>query len=57
LWAESDTIAEQFVPSERYRAQQRAMVQALTATGLSSEQIASMLLDPIDLPSDEKPEP
>jgi hypothetical protein len=61
LWAESDTIAEQFVPSERYRAQQKAMAQALIAAGLSSEQIASMLsvpIDPpsIDRPSDEEPE-
>jgi 3-oxoacyl-(acyl-carrier-protein) synthase len=43
LWAESDTIAEQFVPSERHRAQQKAMAQALTAAGLSPEQIANML--------------
>ena len=55
LWAESDTIAERFVPSERYKAQQRAMVQTLIAAGLSPEQIASMLFVPNELlPSDEK---
>ena len=56
LWAESDTIAEQFVPSERYKAQQRAMVQTLIAAGLSPEQVASMLFVPNEqlLPSDEK---
>ena len=55
LWAESDTIAEQFVPSQRYKTQQRAMVQTLIAAGLSPEQIAGMLLVPNELlPSDEK---
>jgi hypothetical protein len=61
LWAESDIIAEQFVPSEQYKAQQRVMAQTLIAAGLSSEQIESMLLVRVDLPSgkkakDEKPE-
>jgi len=57
LWAESDTIAEQFVPSERYKAQQRAMAETLMAAGLSAEQVASMLFAPNDLlPSDEKSE-
>jgi hypothetical protein len=56
LWAESDTIAEQFVPSERYKAQQRAMTETLIAAGLSAEQVASMLFVPNDLPSDEKSE-
>ena len=55
LWAESDTIAEQFVPSEQYKAQQKVMAQTLIAAGLSHEQIESMLLVPVDLPSDEKP--
>jgi hypothetical protein len=35
LWAESDSIAEQFVPNERYKAQQRAMAQTLLAAGLN----------------------
>jgi hypothetical protein len=57
LWAESDTIAEQFVPSERYKAQQRAMAETLIAAGLSPEQVASMLFVPNDLlSSDEKSE-
>jgi hypothetical protein len=58
LWAESDIIAEQFVPSERYKAQQRAMAQTLIAAGLSPEQVASMLIVPIDPPPgpDEEPE-
>jgi hypothetical protein len=56
LWAESETIAEQFVPSDRYKTQQRAMVQTLIAAGLSPEQVASMLFSVPDelLPSDEK---
>jgi hypothetical protein len=49
------------VPSEQYKAQQRVMAQTLIAAGLSSEQIESMLLVRVDLPSgkkakDEKPE-
>jgi hypothetical protein len=56
LWAESDTIAEQFVPSERYKAQQRAMAETLIAAGLSREQVASMLFVPVEPSSGEKPE-
>jgi hypothetical protein len=56
LWAESDTIAEQFVPSERYKAQQKAMAQTLLAAGLSPEQVARMLSVPNDLPSEGKSE-
>ncbi len=51
LWAESDTIAEAFIPSERYKAQQRAMAQTLLAAGLNPEQIAGMLSVPEDLSS------
>jgi len=43
LWAESDSIAEQFVPSESYKAQQKAMAQTLLAAGLTPEQVAAML--------------
>ena len=43
MGAQSDFIAEQFVPSEPYKAEQRARVQALLAAGLSSEQVAKML--------------
>jgi hypothetical protein len=55
MGAESDFIAQQFVPSEHYKAQQRAMAQKLIAAGLSPEQVASMFLVPVDLLSDEKP--
>jgi hypothetical protein len=54
FWAESDVIAEQFVPSERYKAQQRVMAQTLLAAGLDPEQIANMFFVPVDLPSDEE---
>jgi hypothetical protein len=56
LWAESDTIAEQFVPSERYKAQQRMIAQTLTAAGLSPEQIERMLFVPLVSPPREKSE-
>jgi hypothetical protein len=56
MGAESDVIAEKFVPNEKYKAHQRTMAQTLMAAGLNSEQIASMLLVPVDLPSDKKPE-
>lgn len=42
MGAQSDFIAEQFVPSEPYKAEQRARVQALLAAGLSPEQVAKM---------------
>jgi hypothetical protein len=54
FWAESDVIAEQFVPSERYKAQQRVMAQTLLAAGLDPEQIANMFFVPVDLPSDDE---
>jgi hypothetical protein len=55
MGAQSDFIAEQFVPSEQYKAQQAAMVQKLIAAGLNPEQLASMFFVPVDLPSGEKP--
>jgi hypothetical protein len=55
LWAESDSVAEQFVPNERYKAQQKVMAQSLIAAGLSAEQVASMLFAPVDLPSGQEP--
>jgi len=42
MGAQSDFIAEQFVPSEPYKAELRARVQALLAAGLSPEQVAKM---------------
>jgi hypothetical protein len=53
LWAESDVIAERFIPSEHYKAQQRAIAKTLIAAGLHPEQIARMFLVPVDLPSGE----
>jgi hypothetical protein len=50
FWAESDTIVEEFVPSEHYKAQQRVMAQTLIAAGLSPQEIAGMLFVPVDLP-------
>jgi len=55
MGAESDFIAEQFVPNEHHKAQQRAMAQKLIEGGLSPEQVASMFSVPVDLPSDEEP--
>ncbi|MGA1984100.1 MAG: hypothetical protein ABSG84_16745 [Acidobacteriaceae bacterium] len=54
MGAQSDFIAEQFVPSEVYKAQQMDMVRKLLASGASPEQIAKMFSVPFDLLSDEK---
>lgn len=55
MGAQSDFIAEQFVPSEDYKTQQIEMVQRLIAAGVNSEQVASMFLVPFELLSGEKP--
>jgi hypothetical protein len=55
MGAQSDFIAEQFVPSEQYKAQQRVMVQALVAGGLSPEQLEGLFFLPANLASGEKP--
>ncbi len=55
MGAQSDFVAELFVPSELYKAQQMAMVQKLIAVGLSPEHLASMFFIPVDRLSDEKP--
>jgi hypothetical protein len=57
MGAQSDYIAEQFVPSEEYKAQQIAMVQRLTAAGANPEQLEKMFFVPVDVllkPGDEK---
>ena len=51
--AESNFVAEQFVPSEEYRAQQTGMAQKLAAAGLNPEQIQQMFLLPVDPPRSE----
>ena len=61
MGAQSDFIAEQFVPSEHYKAQQMAMVQKLIATGVKPEQVANMFFVPFDLlsgePTEQEPHP
>jgi len=57
MGAQSDFIAEQFVPSERYKSEQMARVQHLLATGLSPEQIAKMFSISVDLLLDQKQNP
>src|ERR1039457_6077873 len=42
MGAESDFISEQFVPSEHYKAQQRAMAQTLIAAGLNPREFDSL---------------
>jgi hypothetical protein len=42
MGAQSDFIAEQFVPSERYKAQQMAMAQKLAVMGVVPEQLEEM---------------
>jgi hypothetical protein len=56
MGAQSDFIAEQFVPTEEYRAQQMAMAQKLIAAGMNSEQLETLFLVPADQLSGEKPE-
>jgi hypothetical protein len=59
MGAQSDFIAEQFIPSEHYKTQQMAMVQKLVAAGVNPEQVANMFFVPFDLLSGEvtAPEP
>ena len=56
MGAQSDFIAEQFVPTEEYRAQQMAMAQKLIAAGMNSEQLETLFLVPADQLSVEKPQ-
>jgi hypothetical protein len=55
MGVQSDFIAEQFVPSDQYKAQQMAMVQKLTAGGINPEQLEEMFFVPVDVLSGEKP--
>jgi hypothetical protein len=55
MGAQSDFIAEQFVPSEEYKAQQTAMVQKLVAAGVGTEELEGMFFIPADRPSGGKP--
>ena len=51
----SDSISEQFVPSERYQSQQSAMIETLIAAGFTQEQIDAMFPARIRVPSIDKP--
>jgi hypothetical protein len=55
MGAQSDFIGEKFVPDDRYKAQQRTMVEKLIAAGVPSEQLEKMFFVPYDLISGEKP--
>ena len=55
MGAQSDFIAEQFLPSDEYKAQQIDMVRKLLASGVSPEQVAKMFSLPFDLLAGEKP--
>jgi hypothetical protein len=55
MGAKDDLIAEQFVPTDDYKARQMEMVQRLKAAGLSPEELTSMFLVPYDLLSGDKP--
>jgi len=57
MGAQSDFIAEPFVPDEKYKAEQAARVQHLLATGISPEQIAKMFSIPLELLPGQKLKP
>jgi hypothetical protein len=54
MGAESDSISEQFVPTERYKMQQKEMMETLIAAGVSPERVAAMFCCPTDVPQSEK---
>jgi hypothetical protein len=49
MGAQSDFIAEKFVPSEKYKADQLAMVEKLIASGMSAEEATRLFAVPSDL--------
>ena len=49
MGAKEDFIAEQFVPSEQYKAKQLEMAQRLIASGADPEEVAEMFCVPIEL--------
>lgn len=55
MGAESDPVAESFVPNETYKTQQIAMAQKLIAAGLEPEHVAKMFFIPLELLSAEEP--
>jgi hypothetical protein len=54
MGAQSDFIAEQFIPNEQYKARQMEMVQQLLASGVDPEQVAKMFSIPFDLLANEQ---
>jgi hypothetical protein len=56
MGAQSDFIAEQFVPDKNYKARQMEMAQRLIAAGTTPEQLEKIFFVPLDLISEEKPE-
>ena len=55
MGAQSDFIGEKFVPDDRYKEQQLAMVQKLIEAGVHPEQLEKMFFIPYDLKAGEKP--
>jgi hypothetical protein len=54
MGAQSDFIAERFVPSEAHREQQLARAQIFISLGIPPAQVASMLSIPLSLLSGKK---
>jgi hypothetical protein len=55
MGSESDSISEQFVPSERHKTQQKEMAEILLAAGFTPQQIATMFPVRLEPPLTEKP--
>jgi hypothetical protein len=55
MGSESDSISEQFVPNERYKAQQLAIIATLVSGGLAQEQIDALFPAQNQTPSVERP--
>jgi hypothetical protein len=55
MGAQSDFAAQQFVPSEEYKAQQKAMADSLVAMGLEPEELTTRFLAPVVQLPDPKP--
>jgi hypothetical protein len=53
MGAQSDFISEQFVPSERHKAQQQAMAETLSAAGLNPGEFDSLSNPEETVPHDE----
>jgi hypothetical protein len=57
MGAESDFISEQFVPSEQYKEQLRAMAQTLAAVGLNPNKFDSLRDDSVRVTRQQESEP